>query len=264
MTRKTLACILVVCILGWLGYKVHRTFNPLGKENSRVYSVESKYTVDEEIKNALAGFDAAKPVEVITQGPDATKGIILSLDGMADKETMNKIMELLEKHKAKGTFFIQGAYAAEHKEIVEDIVKKGYGVENYTLSGKNHMEKLGKEEIIGDFARSQKVFTTIMDKPPTLLKCQDTEYTDTLLKAARATGFKAVVRNAVVLRPLNFDTLDNANAFVVKIPKGSIVSIKLNRYSKTKDEKIKVVDIGVFVENFLQACENNNILVEKI
>lgn len=260
MTRKTLACILVILVLGWLALEVHKTFSPTNKENSRVYSIEGNYNVDEELKKAKENYEKTKPIIVIDERTQSRDGFVLCFDGLASKRVMAKIVKSLKDNKEEALFFVQGAFVADSKETVEMILAEGFELGDYSLSGRGEMEKLSKDEILGDFVRSQKVFTSSLKETPSLLKCYETKYSQEVLKAAGAVGFSGVVKNSFDVDLTKLMNLQEAIEYTGKIPKGAIVSFPLKHFSKTDEEK----NLEICVENFFEALRKNDFKLNKI
>lgn len=63
--------------------------------------------------------------------------VYLTFDDGPTPECTNWILEILEKHNVKATFFCVGANAQEHVKLMELIVSKGHAVGNHTM----HHEK---------------------------------------------------------------------------------------------------------------------------
>lgn len=141
---------------------------------------------------------------------------------------MEKILDLLEKYNVRATFFIPGVEAAEDSSIVEMIKEGGHDIGNGTLSGINNMENLSKEELILDFATTNKILKSIVDKDIELLKCNSTVYNDNVLAAAFASGNKYVVSTDHYLSYQSFKNYEQAYGYVKNLSNGTILSIKLD------------------------------------
>lgn len=69
-------------------------------------------------------------VEVSTRQPAAA----LTFDDGPDPEWTPRILEVLERHGARGTFFMVGQRAARHPELVERVAAGGHALGNHTWS----------------------------------------------------------------------------------------------------------------------------------
>ena len=61
-----------------------------------------------------------------------TKAIVLTFDDGPDPEVTPRLLDLLDRHDAKASFFVLGRLAAQHPHILRDIVRRGHSVENHT------------------------------------------------------------------------------------------------------------------------------------
>lgn len=190
---------------------------------------ETPYNADAEIAKALEDLkkNPAKAA-VITGFRSGPRQIALTFDGLTDRATMQKILDLLKKYNTKATFFVDGLSTAEDPQIVVNIKKEGQRVENYTLLGLPKMEALPVERLVKDFCRAAKIIKINTDQGPNILKCNQTQYTDQVLQAAKASGFSSVVKSDFYFDAKKNNTVAKAEAFVRTIRPGSIVSVKLH------------------------------------
>jgi peptidoglycan-N-acetylglucosamine deacetylase len=59
--------------------------------------------------------------------------ISLTFDDGPDPEITPRVLDLLERHRVKASFFCVGKKAAAHPEIAQEIVRRGHSVENHSL-----------------------------------------------------------------------------------------------------------------------------------
>ena len=72
------------------------------------------------------------------------KKIAISFDAAWGAEDFPKIMEILDKHKVKTTFFMTGDWVEKYPECVKTLVKKGHDLGNHSATHPD-MTKLSKE-----------------------------------------------------------------------------------------------------------------------
>jgi peptidoglycan/xylan/chitin deacetylase (PgdA/CDA1 family) len=71
----------------------------------------------------------------LTRLPDAAvrRGeIALTFDDGPDPATTPRVLDLLDAHGARATFFCVGRHAAAHASLVREIIARGHAVENHT------------------------------------------------------------------------------------------------------------------------------------
>jgi peptidoglycan/xylan/chitin deacetylase (PgdA/CDA1 family) len=92
----------------------------------------------------------------------------LTFDDGPDPDVTPRVLDLLDQAGARASFFCIGRRAAEHPEIVREIVRRGHRVENHTwshphlfacyLPGAQRREVARAQEILGDAAGRRPAF----------------------------------------------------------------------------------------------------------
>ena len=85
---------------------------------------KNRYDASKEVNEALKSFDITKKSEVITNIDTQSNIVSLSFEGIKNKDTMEKVVDLLDKYNIKATFFIPGIKSAEDSSIVK-MIKEG-------------------------------------------------------------------------------------------------------------------------------------------
>lgn len=73
------------------------------------------------------------------------KKISISFDAAWGAEDFNKIMEILDKHQVKTTFFMTGEWVEKYPDCVKALVEKGHDLGNHSATHPD-MTKLSKEQ----------------------------------------------------------------------------------------------------------------------
>jgi peptidoglycan/xylan/chitin deacetylase (PgdA/CDA1 family) len=58
--------------------------------------------------------------------------VSLNFDDGPDPEVTPRVLDLLDRHQAKASFFVVGERAAAHPDIVREIARRGHSVENHS------------------------------------------------------------------------------------------------------------------------------------
>lgn len=66
--------------------------------------------------------------------PKGGKEVWLTIDDGPDEHDTPQLLDLLDAHQAKATFFFIGVKAARHPEMVREVVRRGHAVGNHTLT----------------------------------------------------------------------------------------------------------------------------------
>lgn len=119
----------------------------------KIFSV-SKNTVVEEV--SMPQTDSARMLEVF-RGKDVEKVSVreklfaLTFDGGGDAKDAERILDILEKHSIRATFFLTGHFMESFPEATEAIQNSGGEIANHTMMHKD-LSKLSQEEVIEEIA----------------------------------------------------------------------------------------------------------------
>jgi peptidoglycan/xylan/chitin deacetylase (PgdA/CDA1 family) len=105
---------------------------------------------------------------VQTHGRD---GIWLTFDDGPDPETTPVILDLLDQHHARATFFVIGQKAAAHPELILEIHRRGHQIGNHTWSHpRGTFWCHGPIRTYREIAKCQETLTTILGEPPKVFR----------------------------------------------------------------------------------------------
>ena len=107
-------------------------------------------------------------------GPVQTRcdrGIWLTLDDGPDPVDTPAILDLLDRHQAKATFFVIGEKAAKHPDLIREIHRRGHQLGNHSWS---HLRAifwcLGPIRTYREIAKCQQVIMEIIGTPPRVFR----------------------------------------------------------------------------------------------
>lgn len=107
-------------------------------------------------------------------GPVQTRcgnGICLTIDDGPDPGDTPAILDLLDEHGAKATFFLIGEKAERHPDLVREIVRRGHQIGNHSWS---HPQAtfwcLGPIRTYREIARCQSALKAITGEAPSLFR----------------------------------------------------------------------------------------------
>lgn len=103
---------------------------------------------------------------VLNRLPTHERVVWLTLDDGPSDQTP-AMLDLLDTHDAKATFFLVGERAARHPDYVREILRRGHGVGNHSAS---HPARwfwaLGPSRMRHEIADTQRILTEIVGEPP--------------------------------------------------------------------------------------------------
>lgn len=105
----------------------------------------------------------------ITRLPATAKArmeIALTFDDGPDPEVTPKVLEMLDAHGARATFFCIAERAAEQPELVREILRRGHAVENHSRTHRATFPMLGLGGIRREITGAQHVLAEVTGHPP--------------------------------------------------------------------------------------------------
>lgn len=94
---------------------------------------------------------------IISRGSRDKKAVALTFDDGPDPLSTPPLLDLLRKHRVKATFFVTGRKAAEHPEIMKDILRQGHSVGNHSYTHNNLVMFRSCKTIVKEIETAQNV-----------------------------------------------------------------------------------------------------------
>lgn len=92
--------------------------------------------------------------------------VSITFDDGPHPEFTPKVLELLQKYHAVGTFFLIGKNAENYPELVADIMNSGHTVGNHSYSHPNTFGFFSTPKIVLEIKKADEVLKTITGKKP--------------------------------------------------------------------------------------------------
>ncbi|RNB88036.1 polysaccharide deacetylase family protein [Brevibacillus nitrificans] len=131
---------------------------------------------------------------VYTTGRDLS----LTFNGMADRATMKRLLDELDKYHLKATFFLPGMRVAEEPELAREIASRGHEIENNTLNQLD-LTKLPYEQIDSEIKLGKEVIQKKLGITTRYVRTKSGEFTDDIRLAASENGQSAVISSSLFL-----------------------------------------------------------------
>ena len=252
---KMFGIVIAVVLVIILGIIVLNKKSNFTENDAKDYII---YDSDKAIKDALSEIKTTSKKSNILSDVNTSENVIsLNFVGLSTPETNDKLVNILKQYNTKSTFFIPGILAAEDTDIFEKLIEGNHKVGSNGLLGENKMEEYTEEELVDSFIRTNEIIQKWTNKNESiLLYCNSTSYTDKVLKAAYVSGNEDVVKSKYILNYRSFKSYEETLAYISKIPKGSMITVKLagelDDTEYKKDEKPAEDMQGTIVENPLE------------
>ena len=92
--------------------------------------------------------------------------ICITFDDGPDPEVTPRVLDLLDRHGAKASFFCIGERALAHPAVVEDVMRRGHGVENHSQRHSTAFGWYGLGRLQREIEAAQRALSGITGSPP--------------------------------------------------------------------------------------------------
>jgi peptidoglycan/xylan/chitin deacetylase (PgdA/CDA1 family) len=105
--------------------------------------------------------------------PDAAASrneIALTFDDGPDPDVTPKVLDILDSHQAKASFFVIGDKAAAHPELIREIVKRGHSIENHSRKHSSFFGFFAWPALRKDIGTAQEIIAGIAGRSPAFFR----------------------------------------------------------------------------------------------
>ena len=92
--------------------------------------------------------------------------IALTIDDGPDPSVTPQVLEILDRHAARATFFCVGEKAARYPALCREIVRRGHAVENHSQHHRHFFALLGPSGFLRELQAAQDTLTGITGQSP--------------------------------------------------------------------------------------------------
>jgi peptidoglycan/xylan/chitin deacetylase (PgdA/CDA1 family) len=100
----------------------------------------------------------------------ARRMISVTFDDGPDPEVTPRVLDLLDRHRAKATFFCVAEKAAAHPDLAREIVRRGHGVANHSLRHSNAFALYGIFRLRRDVESAQAILGGLTGRRPSFFR----------------------------------------------------------------------------------------------
>ena len=173
MSYKKIAVIAGLVILVVCGCLVYLRDHVLveNRDIPELTDISAAYQANEEIATAKSKLEEGiAPAEVITTLPAGGNCVAIVIDGLPDRPLAARMVDVLQKHHAEATFFVEGQNAADDVETIRLLRDAGFELGNYTFVGLAGFDNVSQDKQIQELCRTQKIVSVRSAFIPTLFR----------------------------------------------------------------------------------------------
>jgi len=96
----------------------------------------------------------------------ARREIAITIDDGPDPVVTPAVLDLLDAHGAKATFFCIGTRIERFRGLAREISDRGHAIENHTFRHPNYFSLLGPKAIVSEISRAQDIIASVTGRVP--------------------------------------------------------------------------------------------------
>ena len=96
--------------------------------------------------------------------------VAVTFDDGPDPEVTPKVLDILDAHRAKASFFVIAEKAAEHPALVREIVRRGHSIENHSRRHASCFALFGWSALKQDVGAAQEIIERITGRSPAFFR----------------------------------------------------------------------------------------------
>jgi len=100
----------------------------------------------------------------------ARREVALTIDDGPDPEVTPQVLDLLDAHGQRATFFCIAERVAAHPGLAREIVARGHSVQNHTARHRHNFSFLGPRGYVAELSRAQEVLTQVTGQRPSCFR----------------------------------------------------------------------------------------------
>ena len=146
----------------------------------------------------------------------------LSFDAAWGAEDTDTLIEILDKYKAKATFFVVGEWVDKYPEEVKKLHKAGHDVMNHSNTHK-YMTKIDNATMVEEVEKCSDKIENLLGVRPTLFRAPYGDYNSEVVTKLMSMGYHTIQWDVDSLDWKELSANDIYNRVVSKVKNGSII-----------------------------------------
>ena len=130
--------------------------------------------------------------DAVVHGPKNATGVALTFDDGPDPVHTREVLDILDRHQAKATFFVIGRKAEAHREVIEEIVRRGHQVGVHGFVHARLFSLWGSKRVRADLGKAARVLQEITGERPLLFRPPIGHTNPTIARVADQLDFTVV------------------------------------------------------------------------
>lgn len=120
--------------------------------------------------------------------------VALTFDAAWGDEDLAEILDILDAHQAKATFFVSGDWADKYPDAVQAIHAAGHELANHGTNHR-HMPQLSEEEMQAEIMECHRIVYQLTQTNMTAFRAPYSDWDDTVVAVAKDCGYASINQN---------------------------------------------------------------------
>lgn len=150
------------------------------------------------------------------------KMVAISFDAAWGNEDTQQLIDIMDQHKVKATFFVVGDWVDRYPESVKALHDAGHEIMNHSNTHA-HLPRLSAQQITDDLNACNDKIQAITGVRPTLIRLPYGDYDDNSIRTIRAMGMEPIQWDVDSLDWKDLSAPDITKRVTSKVCPGSIV-----------------------------------------
>lgn len=144
----------------------------------------------------------------IYAGDRSSKNASLMINVYWGNESLEEMLEILNKHNIKTTFFVGGSWVVENQELLKKIYNAGHEIASHGYSHKEHA-KLSYADNVVEIQKCHNIVKEVLGIDMELFAPPGGSYNSNTIKSAEKLGYKTIMwtRDTIDWRDKNTDLI---------------------------------------------------------
>jgi len=106
----------------------------------------------------------------LPEAASARRQVAITIDDGPDPEVTPRVLDLLDAHGQRATFFCIAERVLEHPALAREIVARGHSIQNHTAHHRHNFSFLGPRGFASEIARAQDILAEATGQRPTCFR----------------------------------------------------------------------------------------------
>ena len=148
--------------------------------------------------------------------------IAITFDCAWGSDDIDSIIETLQKHNCKASFFVLGSWAEKNPDAIKKLVASGQEIGNHSYNH-THYTTLNIGEILSDIQKANDTITKAGAPSPTLLRAPSGDYNNDVINASKEAGMEYIQWSVDSLDWKNLNCEEMMERIIPKTQSGDIL-----------------------------------------